>query len=116
MLGLEMLGVNCKPEPGNKPWKNPIREGGMATLGGDKLHHKYAVIDGRYTLVGSHNWSDSANNANDETMLVIESTSISDSYTQEYERLKRNATLGATTKAESDIQNRKDSCARQGLL
>lgn len=116
MLGLEMLGVNCKPEPGNKPWKNPIREGGMATLGGDKLHHKYGVIDGRYTLVGSHNWSDSANNANDETMLVIESTSISDSYTQEYERLKSTATLGVTTKAESDIQKRKDSCARQGLL
>lgn len=116
MLGLEMLGVNCKPEPGNKPWKNPIREGGMATLGGDKLHHKYGVIDGKYTLVGSHNWSDSANNANDETMLVIESTSISDSYTQEYERLKSTATLGITTKAESDIQKRKDSCARQGLL
>ncbi len=116
MLGLEMLGVNCRPEPGNKPWKNPIREGGMAVLGGDKLHHKYAVIDGKYTLVGSHNWSDSANNANDETMLVIESTSISDSYTQEYERLKRNATLGATTKAEADIQKRKDSCARKGLL
>ncbi len=88
----------------------------MATLGGDKLHHKYGVIDGRYTLVGSHNWSDSANNANDETMLVIESTSISDSYTQEYERLKSTATLGITTKAESDIQKRKDSCARQGLL
>lgn len=116
MLGLEMLGVNCKPEPGNKPWKNPIREGGMAILGGDKLHHKYAVIDGRYTLVGSHNWSDSANNANDETMLVIESTSISDSFTQEYERLKRNATLGATSKAEADIQRRKDTCARKGLL
>lgn len=116
MLGLEMLGVNCKPEAGNRPWKNPIREGGMATLGGDKLHHKYGVIDGRYTLVGSHNWSDSANNANDETMLVIESTSISDSYTQEYERLKSTATLGITTKAESDIQKRKDSCARQGLL
>ncbi len=113
MLGLEMLGVNCKPEPGNKPWKNPIREGGMANLGGDKLHHKYAVIDGKYTLVGSHNWSDSANNTNDETFLVIENTSISDSYTQEYERLKSNATLGVTSKAELDIQNRKDNCARK---
>ena len=116
MLGLEMLGVNCKPEPGNRPWKNPIREGGMAVLGGDKLHHKYAVIDSKYTLVGSHNWSDSANNANDETMLVIESTSISDSYTQEYNRLLATAVLGITTKAESDIQKRKDNCARQGLL
>lgn len=116
MLGLEMLAVNCKPEPGNKPWKNPIREGGMATLGGDKLHHKYAVIDNKYVLVGSHNWSDSANNANDETMLVIENTSISDLYTQEYERLLSTATLGVTAKAEADIQRRKDNCARQPLL
>lgn len=117
MLGLEMLGSNCKAESGNRPWRNPIREGGMANLpGGDKLHHKYGVIDGRYVLVGSHNWSDSANNANDETFLVIENTSISDSYTQEYERLRRDATLGITTKAESDIQRRKDSCARKGYL
>ncbi|MES2527537.1 MAG: phospholipase D-like domain-containing protein [Bdellovibrionota bacterium] len=117
MLGLEMLGVNCKAEEGNKPWKNPIREGGMANLpGGDKLHHKYAVIDGKYTLVGSHNWSDSANNANDETMLVIENTSISDLYTQEYERILKTSTIGVTTKAEADIQKRLDSCGRKGLL
>jgi phosphatidylserine/phosphatidylglycerophosphate/cardiolipin synthase-like enzyme len=117
MLGEEMLGANCKPGLGNRPWRRPIREGGMANLpGGDKLHHKFAVIDGKYTLMGSHNWSDSANLTNDETFLVIENTSISDSYTQEYERLKSHATLGLTPKAEADIQNRKDSCARQGLL
>jgi phosphatidylserine/phosphatidylglycerophosphate/cardiolipin synthase-like enzyme len=117
MLGEEMLGANCRPGLNNHPWKHPIREGGMANLpGGDKLHHKFAVIDGKYTLVGSHNWSDSANYGNDETFLVIENTSISDSYTQEYERLKRGATLGLSSKAESDIQKRKDSCARQGLL
>ncbi len=117
MLGEEMLGLNCRPVLNNRPWKRPIRDGGMAVLpGGDKLHHKYAVIDGKYTLVGSHNWSDSANVGNDETFLVIENTSISDSYTQEYERLKRNATLGLTPKAEADIQKRKDNCARKGLL
>lgn len=117
VLGLEMLGSNCKPEPDNHPWKNPTREAGMANLpGGDKLHHKFGVVDDRYVLVGSHNWSDSANNANDETFLVIENTSISDSYTQEYERLHATATMGVTTKAESDIQKRKDTCARQGLL
>ncbi|MFL5784594.1 MAG: phospholipase D-like domain-containing protein [Bacteriovoracaceae bacterium] len=117
MLGLEMLGSNCKPEPGNHPWRNPIREGGMANLGGgDILHHKFGVVDGRYVLVGSHNWSDSANNMNDETFLVIENTSISDSYTQEYERVRAGAVLGVTSKAEMDIQTRKDACARKGLL
>ncbi len=117
MLGLEMLAANCRPELGNKPWKNPIREGGMANLpGGDKLHHKYAVIDGRYVLVGSHNWSDSANNANDESMLVIENTAISDLFTQEYERVLASSTIGVTAKAEADIQKRLDSCERKGLL
>lgn len=117
VLGLEMLTSGCKPEADNRPWKNPIREGGMANLpGGDKLHHKFGVVDGKYTLVGSHNWSDSANNANDETFLVIENTTISDSYTQEYERLLKTATIGVTPKAEEDIQKRKDNCARKGLL
>lgn len=117
MLGLEMLLPNCKPEPGNRPWKNPIREGGMANLpGGDKLHHKYGVIDNRITLVGSHNWSDSANYANDETMLVIENTSVSESFTQEYQRVLRGATIGTTSKAEMDIQRRLDGCGRKGLL
>lgn len=117
MLGEEMLGTNCRPLANNRPWRNPIRDGGMANLpGGDKLHHKFAVIDGKYTLVGSHNWSEAANVGNDEAFLVIENTSISDSYTQEYNRVKSSATLGLTPKAESDIQRRKDSCGRKGLI
>jgi phosphatidylserine/phosphatidylglycerophosphate/cardiolipin synthase-like enzyme len=114
MLGVEMLGANCKPSPGNRVWKNPIREGGMANLpGGDKLHHKYAVVDNRIVIVGSHNWSDAANHGNDESILVIENTSISDLYTREYDRVLAGSTLGLTPKAESDIQRRNDACARQ---
>lgn len=35
-------------------------------------HNKYAVIDGKTVLTGSFNWSDNAENANAENLLVIQ--------------------------------------------
>ena len=54
------------------------------------LHHKYAVIDGellsgsQYLITGSHNWTNSAENSNDENTLVIQSNRISNLYLQEF--------------------------------
>ena len=38
---------------------------------GDKLHHKFAVIDNKTLITSSFNWSPSAAHTNDETLLVI---------------------------------------------
>ena len=38
---------------------------------GDKLHHKFAVVDNTTVITGSFNWSPSAAHQNDETLLVI---------------------------------------------
>jgi phosphatidylserine/phosphatidylglycerophosphate/cardiolipin synthase-like enzyme len=38
---------------------------------GGKMHMKDAVADGRHVLMGSMNWSDSGNGANDENTLVV---------------------------------------------
>jgi len=48
--GLDLLGValarNCKFEDNNNPWDAPVSTVGIAQLPeGDKLHHKFAVID-----------------------------------------------------------------------
>ncbi|MFN9955340.1 MAG: phospholipase D-like domain-containing protein, partial [bacterium] len=76
---LDVLGVrrpdrDCLLEADNQPWQQPLEGVGTPRLaGGDKLHHKFAVIDQRTVITGSFNWSPSAAHKNDETVLVIDS-------------------------------------------
>ena len=48
---------------------------------GDKLHHKFAVIDGKTVITGSFNWSPAAAHTNDETLLVIHSPTLAAHFT-----------------------------------
>jgi phosphatidylserine/phosphatidylglycerophosphate/cardiolipin synthase-like enzyme len=54
------------------------------------FHHKYSIIDSYssssdpITITGSHNWSRSANEKNDENTLIIHDLSISNKYMQEF--------------------------------
>lgn len=54
------------------------------------LHHKYAIIDAEpsgftpYVITGSHNWSSSAENSNDENTLIIQNEQIANFYLQEF--------------------------------
>jgi phosphatidylserine/phosphatidylglycerophosphate/cardiolipin synthase-like enzyme len=54
------------------------------------LHHKYAIIDAEYSnvtpyvITGSHNWSSSAENSNDENTLIIQDAQIANFYLQEF--------------------------------
>ncbi len=61
------------------------------------LHHKFAVIDpftaDARVITGSHNWSEGANNQNDENTLVIHSPEIARVYYEEFQRLYRKAGL-----------------------
>ncbi len=58
--------------------------------GSGLLHHKYAIIDAsdtnatQYTLTGSHNWSSSAENSNDENTVIVQSNRITNLYLQEF--------------------------------
>jgi hypothetical protein len=59
---------------------------------GGLLHHKYAVIDANNSNVdnvvvtGSHNWSGSAETANNENTLIIHSKRIANLYLQEFKQ------------------------------
>lgn len=61
-----------------------------SALGSGLLHHKYAVIDGEnpkadeIVITGSHNWSTSAETANNENTLIIHSPHIANLYLQEF--------------------------------
>ncbi len=97
--GLDMLGVELRPdchaEANNRPWKNPITTVGVPRLPpGDMLHHKFGLIDGKTVITGSHNWTQAANQGNDETLLVMQSPVVAAHYQREFERLYADAILG----------------------
>lgn len=55
-----------------------------------QMHHKYAIIDAGdasadpMVLTGSHNWSNSAENINDENTVVVHDANIANQYFQEF--------------------------------
>ncbi len=56
------------------------------------LHHKYAILDASYsesfptTITGSHNWSTSAEEDNDENTIIIRDVYITNQYMQEFKK------------------------------
>ena len=111
---LDMMGFalsdNCKYEVDNRPWKNPISTVGAPILPkGDLLHDKFAVIDNKTVITGSHNWSEAANHGNDETLIVIENPTVAAHYQREFDRLygKIKPGLPANIKSKIDAEVKK---------
>lgn len=58
--------------------------------GSGLLHHKYAIVDaeaptwGPATITGSHNWSSSAENSNNENTLIIHDATVANQFLQEF--------------------------------
>jgi phosphatidylserine/phosphatidylglycerophosphate/cardiolipin synthase-like enzyme len=65
-----------------------------------QLHHKYVIIDADspdddpVVLTGSHNWSSSAENSNDENTLIIHNDEIANQFYQEYSQRYNDVTVG----------------------
>ena len=51
------------------------------------MHNKFAIIDNRILLTGSYNWTFSANNRNDENLMVIDDPDIIARYQNYFEKL-----------------------------
>jgi phosphatidylserine/phosphatidylglycerophosphate/cardiolipin synthase-like enzyme len=51
------------------------------------MHHKVAVIDGYIILTGSFNWSASAEERNNENLMVIRSQSLATTFEEEVQRI-----------------------------
>lgn len=97
MLGLALPDHRCRYEKENRPWRTSISTVGYPELAdGDKLHHKFALLDNRTVIIGSHNWSRAANHTNDENLLIIENVTVAKHFRQEFERLYRKSDLGRT--------------------
>jgi len=54
------------------------------------MHHKFAIIDNRILLTGSYNWTFSANNRNDENLMVIDDPEIIEIFQNQFINLWTN--------------------------
>ena len=113
---LDLLGVSlpdraCKVEAGNLPLDQGLKGIGTPRLArGDKLHHKFAVIDNKTVITGSFNWSPSAAHTNDETLLVVHSAQLAKHFTREMDRLWDGAELGITARMRRKLNRQKIRC------
>nr|WP_244281200.1 phospholipase D-like domain-containing protein [Synechococcus sp. UW106] len=111
LLGVTLPDHTCEVEAGNQPLDQPVQGIGTPRLArGDKLHHKFAVIDNRTVITGSFNWSPSAAHTNDETLLVIHSPQLAKHFTREMYRLWDTAELGITPHIQRKLDRQQIRC------
>ena len=111
LLSLELPDHRCMIETNNQPLKTPLQSVGTPRLArGDKLHHKFAVIDNKTVITGSFNWSPAAAHTNDETLLVIHSPKVAAHFTREMNRMWRRAELGITARIQRKLERQRDKC------
>jgi len=55
------------------------------------MHHKVIIIDDYIVITGSYNFTKSADDANDDNVLIIANSAVAQLYAQEYERIKAEA-------------------------
>ncbi len=60
----------------------PVRQDGNPSF----LHHKLIIVDNRYVITGSLNFSTNAEESNDENVIIVDNPDIAALYTQEFER------------------------------
>jgi phosphatidylserine/phosphatidylglycerophosphate/cardiolipin synthase-like enzyme len=55
------------------------------------MHHKVIVIDGEIVVVGSFNFSDSADKSNDENLLIIYNRAVAARFEEEFQKVLKQA-------------------------
>ena len=109
--GIALPDRFCKFEADNQPLAKPLKGIGSPRLArGDKLHHKFAVIDNKTVITGSFNWSPAAAHTNDETLLVIHSPQLAQHFKREMDRLWKGAELGITARMRRKIERQRAKC------
>jgi phosphatidylserine/phosphatidylglycerophosphate/cardiolipin synthase-like enzyme len=60
-----------------------------AKLDGNKytMHHKVVIIDDKTVITGSFNFTETANDANDDNVLIINSPAVATLYNQEFDKV-----------------------------
>jgi len=88
----------------------PIDIGTPRLARGDKLQHKFAVIDNKTMITGSFNWSPFAAYNKYETWLVIHSTQLAQYFTREVDRIWERAELETIPHLQCKLDRQRSSC------
>ena len=112
---LDMLGttlyLRCQPEANNNPWEKSLDTVGTSQIPrGDKLHHKFAVIDNYTVISGSQNWSQTANINNDEALIIISNSTVARHFDREFQRLYNSISTGLPAKIIQRSQQQQREC------
>ena len=111
IMGIKLRTPTCDYEPDNAPWRAPRRDVGIPSLDrGDLLHHKFAVVDRSTVIMGSQNWSASANHTNDENVIVIKNKAVAKAFAYEFERLNKNSFHGIPRSLQRKIHEAERNC------
>jgi phosphatidylserine/phosphatidylglycerophosphate/cardiolipin synthase-like enzyme len=93
--GLEIKGVVDSSQAGSSyaQYDDLKNENIDVLLDGNsqKLHHKVMIIDHRYVVTGSYNFSQSAETRNDENSVIIDNSHLAALYEQEFIRVYQKA-------------------------
>jgi phosphatidylserine/phosphatidylglycerophosphate/cardiolipin synthase-like enzyme len=110
-MGIALPDRQCRMEAGNNPWAGAIATVGTPLLpDGDKLHHKFGIVDGHTVITGSQNWSAAANHSNDENLLVIQNVTVAAHFQREFDRLYSTAALGIPGWLRSKVEEQTSHC------
>jgi len=112
---LDLFGVtilrHCQAEVDNNPWIDPLETVGIANIAvGDKLHHKFALVDQQTIISGSQNWSQAANHKNDEALIVINNFTLAQHFDREFQRLFKSAFPGLSPRARQKMEQQQQDC------
>jgi len=69
---------------------NALRQGGAAVYldaNPRNMHHKVIVIDGEIVITGSYNFTESAENKNDEDLLIVWNAGWAEAFEKEFQRI-----------------------------
>lgn len=93
--GVEVTGVFEKAQTaaGHSAYSR-LRDARLAVyLDGNSrnMHHKVIVIDGEIVVVGSFNFSESADKSNDENLLIIYNRAVAGRFEEEFQRVLQQA-------------------------
>lgn len=113
---LDLLGIaltfRCRVETNNNPWSSPLTKvGTIDYMPGDKLHHKFAIIDDQTVISGSQNWSRAANRQNDEVILAIDNKLVAQHFMQEFDRLFNIASFGISPRLKHRQKQQMQKCS-----
>lgn len=90
--GLDVRGII--QNTGDQSSRYPVFQGEGLNVEANSsgvVHHKYGIVDANSSLdplviTGSHNWSNAAENSNDENTLIIHSANMANLFLQEFSR------------------------------